>query len=253
MTLYAWGERIIVAGITGTGTTASIALAGLARSGQPDTTFRDGTGWFAVTPGVGELYNSRVGISEAAGGSLVFTGSTNLGDVFGLVCGPFSGDGTFSPQPTSDGLLYQRMSYTGGIRTYYDEGSWSGTDSQKRVVVAGRMTISGSSFEAAQLSRLVVAGVTAGESVSADPDALTVAPNSLTHAARVALTVAETAHATVRVVDALGRTVAVLADGALAAGPHTLALDAARLPPGVYAVVATVGETRSVTRVTVVR
>ena len=80
-----------------------------------------------------------------------------------------------------------------------------------------------------------------------------VAPNPAARAARVTLTLAETAQASVRVVDALGRTVAVLADGTLATGPYTLALDAARLPPGVYAVVATVGETRSVTRVTVVR
>ena len=82
---------------------------------------------------------------------------------------------------------------------------------------------------------------------------LAVAPNPVARAARVTLTLAETAHATVRVLDALGRTVAVLADRMLAAGPHTLPHDAARLPAGVYAVVAMVGETRSVTRVTVVR
>lgn len=55
------------------------------------------------------------------------------------------------------------------------------------------------------------------------------------------------------VVDALGRTVAVLYDGPLAAGETTLRLDAARLPAGVYAVVVQAGAQRPMTRVTVVR
>jgi hypothetical protein len=50
--------------------------------------------------------------------------------------------------------------------------------------------------------------------------------------------------------DVLGREVAVLHDGPLAAGAHRLALDASRLPPGVYvvrAVGAGLGLRRSVT------
>jgi hypothetical protein len=40
----------------------------------------------------------------------------------------------------------------------------------------------------------------------------------------------------VEVFDALGRRVAILHDGPLAAGAHTLELDAASLPPGHYIV-----------------
>ncbi|HLA63915.1 MAG TPA: hypothetical protein VK610_05780, partial [Rhodothermales bacterium] len=53
------------------------------------------------------------------------------------------------------------------------------------------------------------------------------------------------ASAFVAVYDALGRRVAVLHDGPLAAGPAALALDAGRLVPGVYVVRATVGAARA--------
>ena len=121
-----------------------------------------------------------------------------------------------------------------------------------RLLVVGTQSVPGEP-SLAFVARLTAPTFTAVAAAPADATALAVAPNPLSHSARVSLTLGAPAHTAVRVVDALGRTVAVLADGTLAAGPHALALDAARLPPGVYAVVATVGETRSVTRVTVVR
>ncbi|MEM0962526.1 MAG: right-handed parallel beta-helix repeat-containing protein [Bacteroidota bacterium] len=57
----------------------------------------------------------------------------------------------------------------------------------------------------------------------------------------------------VTVLDALGRAVATLADGLRQPGVHTLALDASRLAPGVYAVVAEAGPERRVRTITVVR
>ena len=121
------------------------------------------------------------------------------------------------------------------------------------VAYASGIQASADGTRRAFVARLLLSAPTASELGLMRASGLAVAPNPVARAARVTLTLAETAHATVRVLDALGRTVAVLADRMLAAGPHTLTHDAARLPAGVYAVVAMVGETRSVTRVTVVR
>ena len=72
-------------------------------------------------------------------------------------------------------------------------------------------------------------------------------------AVTVPLALAEPAEVRVAVYDVLGREVAVLAEGVLAAGRHTLALAAGGLVPGVY-VVRAVGPTGSATRrITVLR
>ena len=134
----------------------------------------------------------------------------------------------------------------------FDAGGGSGLVAGGRLYVVGTQTVAGAPSRAF-VARLAAPTLTGTADVAAARAALAVAPNPVVRAARVTLTLAETAHATVRVLDALGRTVAVLADHTLAAGPHTLTLDAARLPAGVYAVVATVGGAQSVTRVTVVR
>jgi len=65
---------------------------------------------------------------------------------------------------------------------------------------------------------------------------LSLSPNPSSGASSVTLTLASAQAVRVAVVDALGRTVAVVHDGPLAAGRHRLALPAA-LAPGVYAVV----------------
>lgn len=62
-------------------------------------------------------------------------------------------------------------------------------------------------------------------------------PNPFRSQARLELALAEArAHVAVEAFDVLGRRVAVLHDGPLAAGRHALALDAARWPAGVYLV-----------------
>ncbi|HYE96864.1 MAG TPA: T9SS type A sorting domain-containing protein, partial [Rubricoccaceae bacterium] len=68
----------------------------------------------------------------------------------------------------------------------------------------------------------------------ASPLTLAVAPNPARGAAAVTLTLARAARVEVAVYDALGRRVAWLRDGVLAAGPHRFTLDRAGLPPGVY-------------------
>lgn len=79
------------------------------------------------------------------------------------------------------------------------------------------------------------------------------APSPTAGSAVVALTLGEAQSVRAAVYDALGRRVAVLHDGPLAAGTHDLALDASRLPPGVYAVRASGASLAATVRLTVAR
>lgn len=65
-------------------------------------------------------------------------------------------------------------------------------------------------------------------------DALDVYPNPFNAQARVRLQLSESAAAALAVYDMLGRTVAALHDGPLAAGVHEFVFDAAALPTGTY-------------------
>ena len=97
-----------------------------------------------------------------------------------------------------------------------------------------------------------LARATAGEDDGAVVLRLVTAPNPTRGRATVAFGVAEAADVRVSVYDALGREVAVLAEGPFTAGRHDVALDAAALPSGVYVVRVDGPEVRTA-RITVVR
>ncbi|HEX8384615.1 MAG TPA: T9SS type A sorting domain-containing protein, partial [Rubricoccaceae bacterium] len=204
---------------------------------------------------VGPLNAQRVGLATAAEGSLVFSASVRMQgtNLYGLLMGVFDSTGARAVQGGVDGLFYEQMSFD-SFRSYTYTGTWVGSDSEGRLLVGASQIRSGSSFAGARLSRLVVRtnGTGLPEPAPASP-LLMVSPNPVSSSARVTLSLAASTAVSVRVVDALGRTVAVLADGTFAAGPHAFGLDAGRLAPGVYAVVATAGSERSVARLTVVR
>ncbi len=96
-------------------------------------------------------------------------------------------------------------------------------------------------------------------SVAAEPGAevaglaLTASPNPASDALTLTLTLPEAGAATVEAFDALGRRVALLHDGPLAAGEHRLRLDAAALPAGLYVVRAAAGLAVVTRRVTLLR
>ncbi len=92
----------------------------------------------------------------------------------------------------------------------------------------------------------------AGEAPPAVTAALAVGPNPARGHVSVRLSSASSAAARVTVSDALGRQVAVLHDGPLAAGPSTFTWDASAAAPGVY-VVRLDGADAATRRVTVVR
>ena len=88
---------------------------------------------------------------------------------------------------------------------------------------------------------------------SPDALALAVAPNPAQGRASLRFTLPAAADVRLAVYDALGREVAVLADAALPAGTHEVALDVGRLAPGVYVARLTTGAETAVRRLTVVR
>ena len=93
---------------------------------------------------------------------------------------------------------------------------------------------------------LAITGVDASGSTEtgqpvASEDALTLAPftvgpNPVATSATVRFTTTESGPVRLTVVDLLGRDVATLIEGPLAAGPHATAVDVARWAPGVYVV-----------------
>ena len=96
--------------------------------------------------------------------------------------------------------------------------------------------------------------VASGDGARAEAAALSAPfPNPARTGAALTLTLADAADATAEVFDVLGRRVAVLVEGPLAAGTHTLRLDARALAPGAYVVRATAGGFAATRRVTVVR
>ena len=96
-------------------------------------------------------------------------------------------------------------------------------------------------------------GVVAAEDGPSAGVALEIAPNPVRDRAAVTLSVPLAAQVRAVVVDALGRRVAVLHDGPLAAGTHHVALGVAALPSGVYTVHVTSGEATTRRRLTVAR
>ncbi len=73
-------------------------------------------------------------------------------------------------------------------------------------------------------------------------------PNPFRSTTQLVLTVETAQRLTVVVFDALGRRVAMLHDGAIAAGSYPLTFDAGALPPGLYVVRVTDGQGGTATR-----
>ncbi|MEM6785521.1 MAG: Ser-Thr-rich GPI-anchored membrane family protein [Bacteroidota bacterium] len=97
--------------------------------------------------------------------------------------------------------------------------------------------------------------VASEEEANALPNAFALAayPNPTLGAATVAVALPEATDVRAEVFDLLGRRVAVLHEGVLAAGAHPLRLDTARLPAGVYVVRAVTPAATLTQRITVVR
>lgn len=98
-----------------------------------------------------------------------------------------------------------------------------------------------------------VPGAVTGETGPGVTLRVAASPNPVRTATAVRFSLAEAGTARVSVVDALGRTVSVLADGARAAGEHAVTWDASGVPAGVYAVYVDAAGRSETARVVVVR
>ena len=133
---------------------------------------------------------------------------------------------------------------TSGTTYYIRVSSYGGPDVSLRYNGEVRLTVGGN-----------VAAPTAAE-VGADAfgSRLSVGPNPMAAAGRIALTVGQSQDVRVALLDALGREVRVLAERSVAAGQTAdVAFSTAGLPTGIYTVRATGARLSLTQRVTVVR
>lgn len=226
-------------------------LLSLLPDGSPDPGFGfEGWTWTNVIPGsdASGIGGERPGVAyETVGGAvgLIVGGSPTLTEARRIVALGFLANGDPDPAYGEGGIV--RL-YTG-----IGEPVVTVSANQGASVYAAGITYTSSDPYPSFVLKMRLDLPTASESIPRESQALTVAPNPVSSAARVTLALEAPAAARVVVMDALGRTVDVLMDGSLPSGETALRLDAAGLPAGVYAVVATVGAQRTTARVTVVR
>ena len=113
--------------------------------------------------------------------------------------------------------------------------------SSLRLLAAAGLLLAASGVSAAPVVESPSAGLTL-EHVDDTPRPFKLSaprPNPFRTSSALTLTVEEAGEITVTVHDALGRRVALLREGATAAGTYTLRVDADTLPPGLYIVRAT--------------
>ena len=90
------------------------------------------------------------------------------------------------------------------------------------------------------------------EAPQATPELFANAPNPFSGSTEIRFSLPESASVTIEVYSAIGRRVAVLAEGFHSAGEHRLTFDASALPPGVYLCRMDAGGTQAVRRMVVV-
>lgn len=160
-------------------------------------------------------------------------------------------------QPQNEDEMYEGMTTTPVEGDFYDGADPRWVEATGPVSIgAGETFTFVTAFAAGTSVDDFLANVASAQAVvTADEsgprrvtDALSVpAPNPTTGTARVVLSLDAAETVRVSLSDVLGRTVAVLHEGALAAGDTPLAIDAADLAPGVY-VIRAEGETFRQTR-----
>ncbi|MEM6783471.1 MAG: T9SS type A sorting domain-containing protein, partial [Bacteroidota bacterium] len=125
-----------------------------------------------------------------------------------------------------------------------------------RVWVGFSQGVGGTGFKGLLVRTVEPVAASAGEEVPGTPSEVVLGtpyPNPTQDAVTVPLVLAEPAEVRVMVYDLLGREVAVLADGAQAAGTHVLVIETAVWPAGAYLIRATVDGATETRRVTVSR
>ncbi len=209
---------------------------------ETDLAAWDGTAWApvgpdidggsALTAGVYTLAFSADGKLYAGGFFTLPGGSQHVARLDGYLAGP--GAGTWVP-------------LDGGVRFTAGEGRVSAlaVGPEGEVYVGGvfdRVGPSGSLVEANNVAVWLGDYVVSGEAPPpSDALSVSVSPSPARSSAALAVTLAASSSVRVVVADALGRTVAVVDAGALAAGSHRLTFDVSRWAAGVYVARVTAG------------
>ena len=189
--------------------------------------------------------------------------------------GPIPGGGTFDTRLAAapDGAVYAYLQRTDeapvwrttdGGQTWENLGpvwvKWPAEVSEITAGPDGRLyaACSGGGFSGFdggvfRTTEAVVTVASESEALDSPRAELEAYPNPSSGSVTVVLTSSEAAEVTVAVFDVLGREVAVLHDGRLAAGTHRLAFDGAGLPAGVYLVRVESGSDHLTERITLLR
>ncbi|MEM1056985.1 MAG: CotH kinase family protein [Bacteroidota bacterium] len=193
---------------------------------------------------------------EVDGSARLTLTTTAGGRVFaeGVPMVPLRLDGT-PEAPTPEGRTFSPIFYRGvpiQLAAVPDEGyrfvGWSGLANTEADTLT--VTLTESTALTATFAPLSTAGETEAPPVST---LWAVYPNPASERATIEATLATPGHLSVRVIDMLGREVAVLAEGAASAGMHALTLDVRPLPSGVYTVVMETEGIRAARRLVVTR
>jgi hypothetical protein len=179
--------------------------------------------------------NGSGGTDHGAAAPLFAFGTGVAGGLYGTAPNLSNLDGTGNVRASTD----FRQTYAAVL------GSWLG------LPAADLATILGGDYPAIPL-----VGSPVGTSGGAAVPALTLrapAPNPASGTTRIVYSLASAGRARICVYDALGRRVAVPADGWHVAGPHSAEVDASRLPAGTYVVRLETPQAAETTRLTVVR
>ena len=178
---------------------------------------------FAVTDGA-DQDPATVAFRAEANGRFVAADPGGVVEARGLTAGPSD---RFAWEPQSDGTVCLRSRNTGGYVVAEDAGA-SPLRADRGACLGWERFAWGVAGQGASAALL---GADATET------GLTAAyPNPFSGQATVEFALAQDGDAVLEVVDALGRRVAVLADGAHREGPHRVTFDAAALPAGLYLV-----------------
>jgi len=218
----------------------ALLLARLKPDGEFDSSF--GTAG-RVTTTFGGTAAAGTHLVLQPDGKVLVTGTAGTAPGAPAVVARYSAAGVLDPMFGTDGVARVTLGGEGGF------ASAAALDADGRLLAAGFRQADFETRSLVAMRFLNDAGQTATEGAPA-PFALgQPAPNPTVREATLALVLTAPAHVRAEAFDALGRRVALLHDGVLAAGAHTLTFDGADLPPGVYVVRVTGPEGVAVRRV----
>lgn len=213
--------------------------------------------------GVRQLADGRILLTTLQQQQMHFDQTVQAFSADGIYMGAFAGrehlDSPDDLVQLADGrvLIIDRAFGLGHVEAFDTEGTWLGTFAEipgflpdLTQLADGRVLVTDGDTKVYAFDPTTTATAPLPEGAGL---ALSIAPNPARGSVVVTLTLDGPGAASVIVYDVLGRKMAVLHDGPLAAGTNSLRLDVTGLPPGVYVVRAAANRSAASQRITVLR